>query len=112
MTQATDEGKPLILYLNNAGCKWCNRLNTEYLSSYEIENFLFDIPKVNINPDKGAAELALSRKYGVRGFPSFLVLIPALSNNTEKIHPFRTTGSWTIDNFLMAIREKNSWAIQ
>ncbi len=106
MTQATDAEKPLILYFNTDWCKWCKRLNTEYLSSYEIEKFLSDIPKVEINPDKGAAELALSRKYGVRGFPSFLVLIPALSNKTEKIHPFRTTGSWTADEFLLAVREK------
>jgi len=104
--EAKEEGLPLILYFNTDWCKWCQKLNNEYLASYEIEEFLNGIPRVEINPEKGGAEKTLAKNYGVNGFPSFLVYIPAFSNKAEKISPFLKRGHMTTADFLRAIKEK------
>ncbi len=104
--EAINKDKPLILYFNTDWCKWCKKMNSDYLASYAVKQFLSDIPKVEINPDKGAAEKALTNKYRVTGYPSFLVFIPSISSKTERIYPFRKGTDWTIDEFLHAIRER------
>ncbi len=106
LSEAQDSESPIILYFNADWCKWCKKLNSEYLSSWEIESFLSDIPKVNINPDNGSAEKALKRKYRVTGVPSFLISIPAFSNKTEKVHPFLTSGNLSVDEFLAEVRKR------
>jgi tetratricopeptide (TPR) repeat protein len=104
--EAKEQEVPLIVYFNTDWCKWCEKLNNEYLASYEIEEFLSGILKVEVNPEKGSAEKALSKKYGVNGFPSFLVSIPAFGTKAEKITPFLQRGNMTTDEFLEAIKEK------
>jgi len=105
--EAINEGKPCVVYFHAEWCKWCKRMNSEYLASYELHQLLSDIPRVEINPDKGSAEKALLKKYGVRGVPSFFVFIPGSTNNPgQKIHPFRKGKDWTSDQFLHAIRAK------
>ena len=104
--EAKEQELPVILYFNTDWCKWCQKLNNEYLASYEIEDFLSGIPKVEVNPEKGSAEKALSKKYGVNGFPTFLVSMPAFGNKAEKITPFLKRGNMTTDEFLQAIKEK------
>ncbi len=103
---ATVRESPLILYFHEDPSKWSKKMNTYYLASYEIEEFLGDIAKVEINPDKGAAEEALCAKYGVVMFPSFLIFIPAFNGKPERIHPFSKGGNMTIDEFLYAVRKK------
>ena len=72
--EAKYEEQPLIIYFHIEKCKWCKEMNDNYLASYEADEFLSDIPKVEINPDKGADENALTRQYNITGYPSFLYL--------------------------------------
>lgn len=105
--RAISEGKPLIVYFHAEWCIWSKKMNSDYLAHYKIEQFLNNIPKAEINPDKGSAEKALSKKYGVTGFPSFFVFIPALDRNPGgRIHPFKANKIWTISEFLHAIKIK------
>ena len=101
--EAIDEEVPLILYFSTDWCGWCNRLNTMYLESSDVQAALNEILKVDINPDKGSAERKLQMKYGVRGFPSFLVTVPALNMRPGKVHPFRSNGALTTADFVRAI---------
>jgi tetratricopeptide (TPR) repeat protein len=64
---------------------------------------------VEINPDKGANEKALEKKYNVTGYPSFLVSIPSLGSQNEKVYPFRKGADWTNDEFIQTIRKKISY---
>lgn len=104
--KAEDEEKPLIVYFRLESCKWCKKMNNEYLDSYEVYNFLNSIPKVEIEPDKGASEKALAEKYNVTGYPSFFVSIPAQDAENIKIHPFKNNGDLTTYEFIDAIRKK------
>ena len=54
--EAKNEDKPLILYFHKERCKWSRKMTKNYLASYDVKAFLRGIPKVEINPDKGAME--------------------------------------------------------
>jgi len=104
--EAKYEEKPLIIYFHTAWCKWCKKMNNNYLASYEVDDFLREIPKVEINPDNGVAEKSLTKKHNVTGYPSFLVSVPSVGSRNERVYPFRKGSDWTNDEFINAIREK------
>lgn len=104
--EAKNEGKPLILYFHTEWCKWSKKMNNDYLASYNVKDFLRDIPKVEINPDKGADEKALTKKYNVTGYPSFLVSVPSVDSKTERLYPLKEGTDWTTDEFINALRAK------
>ena len=107
--KAEYEEKPLIIYFHVEWCKWCKKMNSDYLASYEVERFLRNIPKVEMNPENGADEEALADKYGVTGYPSFFVSVPSLGSKNERIYPFRKEeADLTNDEFIEAIRQKIS----
>ena len=101
LKEAMNEGKPLIVYFWADWCKWCRRLNSQYLASSEVERFLSEIPRVQIEPDKGSAEKELSRKHGVTGYPTFLVSVPSLGKGPgDRLHPFRGGKELSVKEFL------------
>ena len=104
--EAKNEDKPLILYFHTEWCKWSKKMNNNYLASYNVGDFLRDIPKVEINPNKGADEKALSGKYNVTGYPSFFVFVLSVDSKTERLYPFKKGTDWTTDEFINAIRAK------
>ena len=104
--EARSEEKPFILYFHTAWCKWSKKMNHYYLDSYNVKGFLEDIPKVEINPDRGADEKALCRKYRVTGYPFFLVTVPAIENKTTRLYPFKKYADWTTDELIRAIGKK------
>jgi len=100
-----EEGeKPLILYFYIDAGGWNDRMNDEYLSDYEIEEFLEDIPKVVINTDEGDTEKAIAVKYGVEQYPAFFVFIPSFNTKPQRIHPF-SEEDMTTNEFLKKIKE-------
>ncbi len=107
LEEVMGEEKPLILYFHRDSCKWCKKLDSEYLASYEVEQFLSNIPKVEISSSKEAPEKALYDKYGVSGVPSFFVLIPSIdSKPAKRISPFTKGNHMTPDEFISAIKKK------
>ena len=77
--------KPLILYFHVQGCGWCEELNNTYLATEKVEDFLLEMYKVEIDPDRGEDEMALSSQYGITRYPALLVSIPAFE--TEPKNP-------------------------
>ena len=107
LNETINEEKPLILYFHKESCKWCKKLNNEYLASYEVDQFLSDIDRVEISSAKEAAEKYLYDKYGVTTVPAFFVLIPALDSRPDKrISPFFKDKHNTTDEFADAIKKR------
>jgi len=104
LAAAQEEEKPLILYFYIDPSTWNDRMNDEYLATYEIDEFLQDIPKVHINPDEGDAESALATQYNADQYPAFLVFIPSFNSKPQRIHPF-SDQDMTKEEFLGKIRE-------
>lgn len=86
-SQAKAEGKPMLLdFTGSDWCGWCIRLDEEVFSqdafkAYAAANLILvelDFPrKKNQSAELKAQNKALSEKYGVRGFPTIVVLSPA-----------------------------------
>jgi tetratricopeptide (TPR) repeat protein len=104
LTAAQEEEKPLILYFHIDPSVWNDRMNDEYLSTYEVDKFLEDIPRVHINPDDGDAESALAAQYNVNQYPAFIVFIPSFDSKPQRIHPF-SDQNMTEEEFLNKIKE-------
>ena len=104
LREAIDEEKPLIVYFYTHTCKWSRRLNSDYLATRKAYQFLSDLSRVEINPERGILEQKLSKKYGVKKFPSFFAYIPAFGSDAgERIHPFRKDNNWSVEEFIDAI---------
>ncbi len=106
LLDAEEEEKPVVLYFHTDTCKWSKKMTNTYLAHYEIEEFLTEIPKAQIEPDEGTLEEAIANKYGVKEYPTLLILIPAINSKPERIHPFFKDHNMTIEEFLKALKEK------
>jgi thiol-disulfide isomerase/thioredoxin/outer membrane lipoprotein-sorting protein len=83
---------PLIVYFYADWCPFCRRLDSEYLPSAPVQQYLRGVVKVRINPENGPAEDAIAQQYGVTGYPTFLVM-RNLSTPPRNIQPFRKGGA-------------------
>ncbi|CAK8711030.1 hypothetical protein GCAAIG_00285 [Candidatus Electronema halotolerans] len=96
---AKKEDKAFILFFYVDWCGYCKRLKKDFLAKPEVERVLAKYYRVKINPEKGAEEKALANKYGVHGFPNFLVVRP--DGSKVRIHPFKQGGKvWTVEEFI------------
>jgi thiol:disulfide interchange protein len=97
--KAKKEDKAFILFFYVDWCGYCKRLKKEFLEKPEVEQALAKYYRVKINPETGAEEQALAKKYGVHGFPNFLVIQP--DGGKVRIHPFKQGGKvWTVEEFI------------
>ena len=106
LLDAEEEEKPVILYFYlPEECKWCEKMNEEYLADTEVEEFLLNIPKAAINPDENEDDAALTKSFKIMEYPAFFVLIPAYKTKPERIHPFSKKGNMTPREFMNTIKE-------
>jgi tetratricopeptide (TPR) repeat protein len=101
---AMKNDKPLVVYFHIEGSIWNERMNDEYLATGLIENYLMDIPKVEINGEDDDPEKKLESKYGVKQFPAFFVIVPSIDDKPARIHPFSNT-EMSVEEFLEKIKE-------
>ena len=107
LDEVIGEKKPMIVYFHSESCKWCKKLDSEYLASYEVDQFISNITKVEISSSKEAPEKAIYDKYGVRGVPSFFVLVPSIDSKPAKsISTFIKGKHKTTDEFVDAIKAR------
>lgn len=111
---ARQEQKPVIAYFYTDWCGWCKKLNADYFSSEKFQLYLRRFSRVQINPEKSAAGMALFANFGRRGFPSVFVFLPGSGEKPESMQPFKRTGSWTPEQYQAHIsdyvaRTYNQW---
>lgn len=82
---------PLIVYFYADWCPYCRKLDSEYLPTAVVQQYLRGVVKVRINPEYGPAEEEIAQRYGVTGYPTFLVM-RNLSTPPRNIQPFRKGG--------------------
>ena len=84
--KATAEQKPLLLdFTGSNWCGWCIKLDKEVFSQKAFKEFAADnLVLVELDFPRGkeqsedlkAQNMALAEKYGIRGFPTILLLTP------------------------------------
>jgi thiol-disulfide isomerase/thioredoxin len=92
---------PLVVYFYTDWCPYCRNLDSRYLPSAEMQDYLSRVVKVRINPEFGKAERELATSYGVSGYPTFLLMRTAAAHPI-KVHPFRNGGDLTPAQFAQA----------
>jgi len=96
---AVKEGRMMTLYVYTDWCPYCRELEGGILSDVKVKDCLAYSVKVRVNPEHGPAEHAVSKLFGVHGFPSLFFYDPA-TGSAEKLKT-----SVTEDEFAAACRE-------
>jgi thiol-disulfide isomerase/thioredoxin len=94
---------PLVVYFYTDWCPYCRNLDNLYLPTAPVQDYLRGVVKVRINPEHGQAERALAKRYGVNGYPSFLVMRHAAMTPVD-VQPFRKVSNLTPTEFANACR--------
>ena len=95
---------PLVVYFWADWCPYCQALDTRYLPSLPVQDYLRGVIKVRIAPEEGRAERMLAKQYNVKGYPAFFI-VRDVSSKPVKIHPFSRSRSWTPEEFAEALQK-------
>ena len=101
MEQSRRTGKPVAVLIYTDWCPYCQRLINKVLSSGEARQYLATILDVRINPEKGRAEQAIARQYGVTGYPTYLMFPPG-SDQPRRVNAH---GGMTPAQFVQACKQ-------
>lgn len=82
-------GIPLVVYFYTDWCPYCRALDSQYLPTPQVQEYLKGVVKVRINPDDGREEREIAKRYGVTGYPTFFVVRKPSSLPVD-VNPFRT----------------------
>ena len=93
-------GKPLALFFHTDWCANCKELTKSVLASDQFNQFLPNVIAVKINPETGPAEKALADRFGVMGYPTFLLV----AANPTRVIPIRRTSHVKPEEFIQACR--------
>jgi tetratricopeptide (TPR) repeat protein len=96
---------PMILYFHIASDESSERLENEYLGVYEVDDFLTNIPKSEINLEGTEYEQAIASQYKVENDPALFVLFPAWESEPQGITPFQEDHDMTLNEFINNIRD-------
>ncbi|MBN2011617.1 thioredoxin family protein, partial [candidate division KSB1 bacterium] len=102
---AFQKNEPMIVYFHTDWCGWCKKLNTQYLEINSVKTFLNNIVKAEINPDISSADKATSNSYSVKGYPTFLVVMPNINEPPISVYPFLKSGQLTPAAFVEQIKQ-------
>jgi thiol:disulfide interchange protein len=91
-------GKPLALFFHTEWCASCKQLRKEILVSESFVQFLSQVIPVKINPENSHLEKAIADRFGVMGYPTFLLV----SSNPNKVIPIRSTSNIKPEAFVQA----------
>lgn len=82
----------LVVYFYTDWCPYCRTLNEQYLSAPSVHRALQRSVAVRINPEYGPEELQIAQRFGVVGYPTFLILDNE-SAPPRDVQPFRKGGN-------------------
>lgn len=95
---------PLVIYFYADWCPYCHALERKYFPAAPVQEYLRKVVKVRINPEHGRAEQEIASRYGVSGYPRFLIKQYATSQPVA-IHPFLRGGNLSPAQFAQACND-------
>jgi len=78
MEEARQDHRVVAVYFYTDWCHYCRELEDKLLQTPAVQEHLTAVVKVKINPESGAEEEELARRYGIEGYPSFFIETPQL----------------------------------
>lgn len=79
--------KPVALFFHADWCSSCKSLRETILSTKQVRQYMSDLIRVKIEPEKSYAARKIADSYGVAGFPTFIIVTPgsAISRQVRKL---------------------------
>ena len=96
---------PMILYFHIDSNESCEKLENEYLGAYEVDEFLINVPKSEINLGGTEFEKAIAAQYKVENDPALFVIFPAWKSEPQGVTPFLEDHDMTLNEFINNIRD-------
>ena len=95
----------LVVYFYTDWCSYCRTLDEQYLRDPSVHRALQRTITVRINPEYGVEEKKIAERYGVTGYPAFLIMDNE-SARPRNVQPFRKGGNHlTPQQFAQACQE-------
>ncbi|WP_455201865.1 thioredoxin family protein [Kaarinaea lacus] len=88
--------KAIAVFFHTDWCASCKKLREEVLSTPEFDQYLKNVIPVKINPETGLKERQIADKYGVLGYPTFLIIEPG----SQTVTRIRTSQNITPQQFI------------
>lgn len=101
LDQQQKSGKPVALFFHTDWCSSCKNLRETVLSSRQFEQFSAQLIPVKINPEMGLNEKKIADSYGVRGYPTFLII----TGNSPSVARIKTMLNMPPEKFIRFCRE-------
>ena len=101
LEQQGKNGKAIALFFHTDWCSSCKNLRETVLSSNQFTQFAQNLIPVKINPEHGIEERKIADKYGVIGYPTFLII----SNDFKTVSPIRTRLNMEPEKFIAACKK-------
>ncbi len=96
--EQTRDGTPMLIYFRVDWCPSCRAFDRDVVRASEASPCYRAAVKVIINPDHGAREKQLANQYGVRGYPTILLIRePGAPSKRLSSSVRRTAGGLTAD---------------
>lgn len=101
LEQQKSNGKPIALFFHTDWCSSCKNLRETVLSTKQFERFAQNLIPVKINPEFGVEERKIADKYGVIGYPTFLIV----TSNFSSVSAIRTGLKMTPEKFIASCQK-------
>lgn len=101
LQQQKETGKPIALFFHTDWCGSCKNLRETVLSTQQFDRFAQSLIPVKINPEFGIEERKIADKYGVIGYPTFLIV----TRNFETVTPIRTGLNMLPNKFITSCKK-------
>lgn len=82
----------MVVYFYTDWCPYCRTLDEQYLKDPSVHRALQRTVAVRINPEYGVEERRIADRFGVDGYPSFLIMDNPTARPRE-LQPFRKNGN-------------------
>lgn len=96
MTEQKKTGKAIALFFYTDWCQNCKALRENILSTPQFRKYSENLIPVKINPEMGLDERKIADKYGVFGYPTFLIQ----GQNQKRATPVLIKRNLTPDIFI------------
>lgn len=96
LEQQSKNGKAIALFFHTDWCSSCKNLRETVLSSNQFDQFARNLIPVKINPEYGVEERKIADKYGVIGYPTFLIV----KDNFQSVTSIRTGLNMAPEKFI------------
>ncbi len=84
----------IFIYFHTDWCGYCRKLESELLNTSGARTVLSRVVKVKINPEDGAMERSLFKKFGGRGYPAVFFQDTYDSRPKKQLLMKRQSGKW------------------